>query len=170
LNILFPIVQITLLFAIIFQDFKHRAVFWIFFPLLFISNILISYYLTHGYLFILNIAVNSAIFIAHLLSLTLYFSFRHKGIVNIVNTYIGLGDILMFLAITVIFSPVFYLVFIIIALIFSLFYAWAFMPSGKKISSVPLAGIMAIVYLPVTFAFLFQPARLFIYKISQLSF
>ncbi len=161
--------QIILLVVIIFQDMKYRAVYWLLFPLLFACNTIITYLTADKQVLQLNFVVNLGIIISHMLILTLYFSVKTKGLVNIINNYIGLGDMLMLIACTVIFSPLAYIIFILISLIFSLLFALLSTKTGTEKKTIPLAGIMSTVFLPVTCLLLFAPDWPFLTNIFQLN-
>jgi H+/Cl- antiporter ClcA len=89
---------------------------------------------------------NLAFIALQLIFLTLWISFKNKKWTNIIDTYLGLGDILFFVAISSAFSPIqfvlFYLISIVITLIAFVVYKWK---SEKANSEIPLAGAMSVV-------------------------
>jgi len=136
--------------SIVLQDYKYRAVSWVLFPLAAISLI----FLTLSYLkpfnltdYFSGIAINCGFVTLQLLFIKLYFSLKSGTIKKIINTKIGLGDILMFYTITVCFSPIYFIFFYIISLSLSVL----IIILTKLISAntyieknVPLAGFMAL--------------------------
>lgn len=127
--------------VIIYQDISSRAVTWIMFPILALLGI--------TYTLIVEIPVsqlitNSSLNIGFLLLqiglLYIYFRIR-KSNTSLINEKMGWGDIFFLLACCFFFSPLFYILFYISSLFFSLI---AFIVFRKKLQSIPLAGLQAI--------------------------
>src|SRR5690606_28427269 len=113
MNIALFVIFIGLLSVVIYQDFKNREISWFLIPLLLIigvTNALISIdykdFLTYA-------GINLTIVILNLLSVTLFISIKEKKIKNIIDTYLGLGDVLFFFVLTVLFSPFNFIIFFI---------------------------------------------------------
>jgi hypothetical protein len=89
-----------------------------------------------------------------LVLLTLYICIKNKRIVNPINSYLGSGDILLFLALTLGFSPLNFLTFYISSILLSLvfFLVWKIITKSKE-QEVPLAGILSISLIIVQFVF-----------------
>ena len=93
--------------------------------------------------------INSFFLIALSICLYLYFRIR-RGEKQIVNKYIGLGDVLLFLIFCFAYNLHNYVMFILFSCVLGLLY-WIFVSfvSNKKNVKIPLAGIMAFVHLIV---------------------
>jgi len=109
----FLLITIPLLF-IIYEDFKYRAIHWIWL-VVFIGLII-------GLLPIepITVLVNLALIGFQLLGLTLYFSLKEKKFINIVNQFLGIGDILFFIPLCFLFTPENLIWFFVCSLIFTL--------------------------------------------------
>src|SRR5687767_2383089 len=112
----------TLLY-LFYQDWKYRAVYWYVFPVLFC---LLSVHSLQGLTFnqlIIHSAYNLGFLLIQLVLLSLYFSVKHKRLVNITHEFLGWGDVLFLLCITCAFSPFNYLLFYVSSLIISALFA-----------------------------------------------
>lgn len=146
MGIVLSVIFIGLLSAVIYQDFKNKEISWFLIPLLLIigiTNALISI----DYIDFLTYAgINLTIVVLNLLGVTLFISLKEKKIKNIIDTYLGLGDILFFFVITVLFSPFnFILFFIGSILLTSLVYIIVMLFDKNKQPLIPLAGAMSLV-------------------------
>ena len=130
-----------ILLIIIVQDLKYRAI-HVSLPLLLVIVALIINYLdfklnfTHMLYNVLFVGLN-------ILGLFLYFSIKEKRLYNPVDTMLGLGDILFFLAIAPLFSLQAFIVFFVSGLIFSLG-IHLITNMFKTIETIPLAGYLSI--------------------------
>lgn len=96
--------------------------------------------------------INMLFFVVNLGGVTLWFSIKNRKPVNILEQYLGLGDILIFLVLCFAFSPinlmVFFFISVFMAAITGIVISWI---KGKMqtllISKVPLAGLLAVFYL-----------------------
>ena len=128
--------------VIVIQDFKQRQISWFLIPLAltgFICKALLcrEHILTHFLINFLFISVQ-------LIFLTAYFSIKNKKLFNIIDTYLGLGDVLFFLVLCTVFSPLNFIAFYIISLIITLAAVLIYnFSAAKKTHSIPLAGAMA---------------------------
>ncbi len=140
---------ILFLIIVLYQDLRYRAISWPVFPLLaftgFVDHTLLSTFMEVMYTSLINLG-----FLLLILSLSfLYFKFRHVKFKEFSKKYIGTGDLLFFVFLSVIFtSPNFILFFIsglIIILILSIiigFFNPEFINKG-----IPLAGFQAFLVL-----------------------
>ena len=106
------IILILLLGVVVYQDFKNKEISWFLIPLLFIGfviNALLS--VEFNELFI-HFGINFLIVSINLLGVTILISLKEKKITNILKTYLGLGDVLFFLVLTVAFSPINFVLFL----------------------------------------------------------
>lgn len=138
-----PLVGVTI------QDIKFRAVSWYYFPLLFMLLFAYSVLLNGAAQSLINLSLNTAFITVNLLLVSLYFSIKHKRFVNIFRDYFGLGDLLFFICLAASFSFINYIIFLVSAFvcitIISIFVIGTL--KGKK-QTIPLAGAVAIFYLP----------------------
>jgi hypothetical protein len=139
------VVDILILFSlsfIVFQDFKQRQISWFLIPLSFAGfackAILYKEYELSVFLF------NSAFIVLQLICLTIYFSIKNKKLMNIIDTHIGLGDVLFFIVVCTAFSPLNFITFYVCCMIVTLvgIIAYNFF-SSRQTKDIPLAGAMA---------------------------
>lgn len=133
--------------SILYQDIKERQVYWFLFPLVGIFCGALFFYHTLPELFISSVLMN--LFFVGLLLLVTFVYAKVKLGTSIFNT-IGLGDILLFLGLSVSFATVSFIVLFISALVFALI-LHLIIKRYKAVITVPLAGYMslffAVVYL-----------------------
>jgi hypothetical protein len=92
--------------------------------------------------------LNTLFILLQLVCLTLYFSIKKKKLFNIVDTYMGLGDILFFIVVCAVFSPVNFIAFYFISMILTLTGVLLYnFFSSRPATDIPLAGSMAAVLL-----------------------
>lgn len=144
MNIVVEILLLVLLFLIVFQDIKYRAISWVVLPVIVFLfayrqgsmlgvNVLLS-----------NTGINFSFVVLQYGLLSLYFSIKNKHLVNIIDQYIGLGDVLFFVVLCFAFSPVNYIAFYFGTTIFTLIAVLAYNVFSKKSSAqIPLAGIQS---------------------------
>ena len=131
-------------FVLVFlQDYKERQVYWFLFPIIDVLGGILFYQNTLPELFLISIQMNLLFLIVLMLIIYLYAKFKLKT--QFLNT-IGLGDLLLFLAISISFSSLSFIVLFISALIFSLVLHFV-LNTSKKMVSVPLAGYMSLFFL-----------------------
>ena len=139
---------IFFLIVIAIQDYKYRGVSWILFPigflLLAIKSINFGGLTAQTSLFLINIGILLFVFFL----LVLYFSFKNKKIVNIVNSYIGIGDLLFLIIIALCFSAINFILFINVSLLLILI-SYLFLSKLLKFDTakVPFAGLLSLFYL-----------------------
>ena len=130
-----------ILVIVIWQDLKQRTIHFML-PLLVFFVALVINFLNNQLDYIMTI--KNIVFISvNIVGLIFYFSFKKRAFVNPIDSMIGLGDILFFLAITPLFNLNSYIVFFVTGMIFSLL---IHIVVGLFINqeSVPLAGYLAI--------------------------
>ncbi len=139
------ILAIGLLGIVVFQDFRQRAISWLLIPglLVLFAAMAISANNLNDAAF--NGLINLAFVAIQLICLTAWFSLKNRKFTNIVNSYLGIGDILFFCVLCLAFSPVnfifFYLGSLILTIIGFVSYSGLRKESNKEI---PLAGAMAL--------------------------
>ncbi len=128
---------------VFFQDLKERHVYWFLLPIIGLLSGMLFYQNTLIEIFIISLSMNLLFIALLILVIFLYSKFKLKS-----DFYksIGLGDILLFLALTVSFSTVSFIVIFISALIFSLA-LHLILNKLQKAVTVPLAGYMSLFFL-----------------------
>jgi hypothetical protein len=139
---------------IFYQDLTTRSVLWYLFPAIALLGLVNNYAHTSSWTYTLvNCGVNGGFVLLQFVLLKTFY-FIKTGERAIVNTRIGLGDILFLLASCCFFSPLNFLVFYCTSLLFVLVVYLIMMSvvKSKRNSTIPLAGYMAVfllVYLGV---------------------
>ncbi len=146
MNPLIPTIAISLFIAI--QDFQQRRVYWILFPLLFCTGIYFQI-LRNESSWSLNLLQNG-IFLGLILLLILCYFLLRTGSIHSLKKQIGLGDILLFVAILPFFDTVEFALFFSLSLLFILL---CFLPIivKKKNFEIPLAGSQSLLFALVLF-------------------
>jgi len=143
---------LTLLFCaslalISFYDFKYRALPLYTLAIAFIFSIVGSIYSNGWLVSLYNAGINSLFVGIQMGLITLYFSLRSKKPVNIFRDHLGMGDLLFFAVLVFCFSPVNFILFIILSgILVLLFYL-----RSKKEVLIPLAGCLAFFLVIILF-------------------
>ncbi len=136
-----------------YQDLKSRQVSWVIFPFLFVGAIWLGKTKVGWEGAGLNAIINICILGIQMLVMMAYFKMKGIGMKDLLKSYIGLGDLLMFLVVAMLCAPLNYLPFFIGSLIVSiiLFLGYnAIVSEKRKAKSIPLAGLQAIMII-ITF-------------------
>lgn len=143
--IILQLVLILCLAFIVYQDHKERLVLWYLFP---IAALLFSilHILEVGFQnFIINSGIN-LIFIAIILGVLAGYSKLRSGSFNIFSG-IGLGDILLFVALSFSFATLAFVTLLVSGLLFSLvLHAALSRKRNQKYTTVPLAGYLSLFF------------------------
>lgn len=142
------------LYLIAYQDYKYRAVAVYVYILLF--SAVIAYGLTESAWQVVfwNSLINSALVLTMTSVLYFLYFLKEKRVNGFFNTKLGMGDLLFWVAVTPLFSPLNYLLWLIFSMIISLviyLVGRLIQPSKKELNKIPLAGIQAIVLLVIIF-------------------
>lgn len=130
---------ISSLIPIIYEDFKFRAIHWYWLVVL-LALVLITQPFDST-----QIAFNVFFLLIQFLGLTIYFSIKNKQLTNIVDNYIGMGDLLFFIPLCWLFTPTAFIFFFTASLLFSLIGFLLLKQFWKKnLETIPLAGTMSI--------------------------
>jgi len=155
MNLVLVLFILLICIFIALQDFKYRAVAWYLFPLL------AFFVLTFGYVegialkkLILFFEVNLIVVFFQLFFLTIYFSIKNKKMFMPINEIIGLGDILFLIILCFAFSPINFILFVIIALFLTLLII-LIIRKGKFDNQykIPMAGYLSVFYSIVLIVF-----------------
>ncbi len=128
--------------SIFYQDVKERKVYWFFFPILAIVCGILHYNNVLPELFFMSTIINLT-FVSILLLILLLYS-RYKLKIKFSDAF-GLGDVLLFIALSFAFSSVSFLILFISSLIFSLMLHFILKTNSKN-KTVPLAGYMSLFF------------------------
>jgi len=141
--VLLQILILVCLAFICYQDLLYRAVYWWCFPVLAILFGVLKYNIL-GIEQVLTDAAYGLLFLSgQLFVLWIYFSAKHKKLINITDNYLGWGDVLFLIAVPFYLSLVNYMLFYVLSLILVLLYA---LTTAKLITNnkhIPLAGLQA---------------------------
>lgn len=129
--------------VVAFQDFRHRAVSWLLIPVLFFGFVFIAIQITVWEDYWKELVFNSCFVLVQLVLLTMYMSVKNKKLVNIVNSFLGIGDILFFIVLAAAFSPFNFVTFYLVSTILTLLGYGIFVFVKKVKTEIPLAGAMA---------------------------
>jgi hypothetical protein len=89
----------------------------------------------------------------NLLGVTLFVWLKEKKLKNIVDSYLGLGDILFFLVLTIVFSPLNFIVFYLGSImLITVIYGCIILFSKQTKTLIPLAGAMSVLLIMVLIA------------------
>jgi hypothetical protein len=142
---LFDILFIGILLFITYQDFKYRTISIWTIPVMFVLVLIINLNSVPAKLLFTNALINIVIFLCQLALVTVYFSVKHKKITNIVNRYLGAGDIYFILLMGIMFSPLLFLFFLVVGLIaVGIGFAFSQLVLENHQNTIPLAGGLAI--------------------------
>ncbi len=130
------------LLSIFYQDVKECKVYWFFFPLVALLSGVLHYCKVLPELFFLTTFINITFVCILLLIILLYSKYKLK--MKFSDTF-GLGDVLLFIALSFTFSSVSFLILFISALIFSLMLHFI-LKRNSTIKTVPLAGYMSLFF------------------------
>lgn len=137
-------VSVLLLFVVLWQDLQQRQISWMLIPALLALFVVSGLNTVEPERLLNYFLINTAFVALQLLVLTAYMSIKNKKWVFIINTYLGLGDVLFFVVLCAAFSPLNFIAFYTCSLFFAmlvyLLYQWLVKGADKHI---PLAGILA---------------------------
>ena len=132
---------------IFLQDMRGRSVYWWLFPSLGVALVLIRLHRQWFTEIWISSLINIAFLVAVLCLLTAYLSVKYKKIIDLTSHFLGLGDILFFLAISCYLSVYNFIFFFIFSLIETcLIWLLYIKISQKKGKYIPLAGFLSIIF------------------------
>jgi hypothetical protein len=139
-----PILLGIVLLIIVYQDFNYRT--------LSAYIVLIALALSAFYSVWMNgwkqtftfVGINLLFIVFQMIGVFIYFSLKNKSYINIVNKYIGVGDILFFVVVSFSFSPVNFILFNLAAYILILLVFGILNVAFRYSKTVPLAGCLSV--------------------------
>ena len=143
--------KILILFCLAFlfyQDWRHRAVYWLVFPVMLVLLGGLSFSDSTLSSVSEYLIFNTGFLISQLILLTIYFSVKEKRLVNISRNHLGWGDILFLFCLCFYLSPVNYLFFYISSLFLLAVCAIVLvMRNGDRQVQIPLAGLQGLFFM-----------------------
>lgn len=135
---------LPILLILAYQDFTKYSVSLLWLIILIVLQFIIGVYTIGFESILLNVVINISITLFQLIILMLYFKIK-KTTRNesFINNVLGLGDIIYFIFLSVAFSPINYLFFLITSLILTLVIHLILMNRHEKIA---LIGYLSILY------------------------
>lgn len=144
MDIVLLIISISLLGIVVYQDFKGRSISWFLIPLLIVSFISYGLLFIDIYVFSTYFGINLSLILINLLGVTLFISIKEKKLTNIIDSYLGLGDVLFFLVVTTVFSPINFIIFFLGSIFLTTLTYGVIALIKKKQTLIPLAGAMSV--------------------------
>jgi hypothetical protein len=154
--IICDIILLIFLIIIAVQDIRNREVSWYLFPMAF-SVILVKALsmLPYEELFF-NFSMNLMFIGLQLIVLFSFYAMKNKKFINIINKYIGIGDLIFFVLLCAGFSPLVFGCYLVASFLFAIIAFYVVNIFIKKsISTIPLAGGLALSYSLLLIAGLF---------------
>lgn len=142
MEIIIKITLIGVLLLIFWQDVKDREVYWFLFPLMAVCAGILHFLNISPITAMLNITINMIIVAVLLLSVFLYSNYRLK--LHFFEA-IGLGDVLLFLGLSMTFSTISFVIILVFGLLFSLI-TFLSVKKRAKFKVVPLAGYLSLFF------------------------
>ena len=139
--IILSLLLTVVLMMVLYQDIMKRTI-HVVLPLMLLLIAMMINFISSDLDFY-NMLLNITFVLINIFGLTLYFSFKNKTVVNPIDTFIGLGDIAFFIAITPLFNLKVFILFFVLGLLFSLI-AHGIFSMFKKARTIPLAGYLAL--------------------------
>lgn len=135
--------QISLLMLLLFmgvQDFRYRAISWYAFPLL--AGLMVF---ENGHFNLIDSTANISFLVVNFLLTTLIISLKNKRYVNLLDSHIGLGDLLMLACMSLYFTPFIFFLFYLSSLLFIGIAVGVYLSLAKPNNyTVPLAGMQGM--------------------------
>lgn len=142
--IIAKIILLVSLITIAYQDFKFRAISWLFLPIVFLMLFYIKYGVGQNTL-IKDIAINTLILILIVGCTCIYFVLRRGiSLKGFLNTQLGLGDVLLLAAITPYFDSMSFMIFLLVSQFVILLGYIVIYSLTKNKKAIPLAGLLSL--------------------------
>ncbi len=139
--IIISLLLISSLILVVIQDVNNRMI-HISLPIVIFGLCLYINYMSEDLQFTF-VGYNCAFIVVNIIGLATYFSIKNGGLINPIDTEIGLGDILFFVAVTPLFDLKHFILFLVLGLICSLLFHLV-LQLFKKVKTIPLAGYLSI--------------------------
>ena len=144
---------IILLAALVLQDFSQRAISWFLLPLLFSALFIKSLSSSSVSIIAYDFLKNTAFLSVQFFLVAVYFVLKERKIKSIINSKIGLGDVLFLLVLAIAFSPINFIVFYLLSLLLTLVGLLIYYLVYRRFEcQIPLAGSIAILLIICIFS------------------
>lgn len=149
---------LLVLFAIIaYQDFRQREVVWYVFPIIFVVIVLKALNEIAFPELVNYFGINVLFVTLQMAVLFMFYAIKNRRFVNIIDRYIGLGDLILFVLLCASFSPILFGLFFITSLILlTIVFIIVQLTHSKNNNAgrptVPLAGGLSVSYIVVIIA------------------
>jgi len=141
---LFYLLLLVPLLFIVYQDYKHRAISWILFPLVFGLLLIRTFHYVEFQTFLKYSLVNLGFVTLQCIGIVAYLYMKRVRDIRIIGKYIGLGDISFLIVLCICFSPANFILFLLVALLSSLLiHSIENLSKNATQKTIPLAGILS---------------------------
>ena len=135
------VLLVAMLLLVAFQDLKNRTI-HVALPTM-ILGLALTINFQSKELNFKGACINVIFVLINMVGLVVYYSLKNKTVVNPIDTYIGLGDIVFFLAVTPLFTLKPFILFFVLGSVFSLILHKVLLVF-KEVKTIPLAGCLAL--------------------------
>ncbi len=135
------IILIILLVGISYQDIRSRQIHIFLLSILLLNTIILNH-LTNGLSYIDTVKIVGFVLI-NIIGLFIYYSLKSRKLINPIDKFLGLGDIIFLIAVSPLFTLNKFILFFITGLLFSLFTHLIIKNFSEK-KTIPLAGYLSI--------------------------
>jgi hypothetical protein len=142
---------IVVLAVMSLRDFISREIEVYYFLLMAVAVPVYCLQRTNAATFLVNVLVNMLQLVLLIVCVTVYYRVRNGiGAGNFFSTKLGTGDLLFWILSTPLFTPVNFILWMVCSLLFSLVvYGCMLLVSTKRLATVPLAGLQAVMLIIV---------------------
>jgi len=144
MSILLLVIYFVLLAAIVYQDFRYRAVSAYWFCGALALAIGYSVWLNGWVGTYTNAGINVLLIAVQIIGVFIYFSLKNKKFVNIINQQLGVGDLLFYVIVAFSFSPVNFILFSLAAYVVILLIFMILKLAFEYQKTIPLAGCLSL--------------------------
>ncbi len=139
------IISVATLGILSWQDFRSRRIAWWLLPILALTFFLASFQMNSASEIGIGFSLNITFLLIQFLFVWIWFSVKQRKFSQLIDSQIGLGDLLFMICIAFAFSPANFMIFYTIGMIVTLIVAIVvrLFRSNEK-GEIPLAGALAI--------------------------
>lgn len=155
------LIQIVVILILIYQDFRYRSVsVWVLGALAAaaVLNGIFAVGFNQTFFFL---SMNLVFLLFILGTLMLYYLLKGCKIRGIFNKYLGLGDVVFFFSLGLMFSPINFIASFVASLLFSLIFTIFVRMFCIKWATIPLVGTMGLFFVPYLSYFILTGASVY---------
>ncbi len=132
--------------VVCYQDFRQRSFYWFLIPAIFLFSTLLAT-LTMGSIgwVIRMSAINMLLLCILIGGLLLYILVKRGSLKGAIGREVGIGDLLLFIGIIPLFTPVIFIAVLLVSFIGGLLFYLIVLVLGKPKTTIPLAGVLAAI-------------------------